>query len=82
MGLVHRPGIYASAAAICVCLLGALAVKRLAELAPCLVPGLVRVQVLVLIRLRPDVSHADLLLSARYLHSLAQPSRQAPTQRV
>src|SRR5438067_2073499 len=80
MGPRHLPGIHSSAAATCGRLPGPLAVQRLAELAPRLVPGGLRLEVLVMLRLevvmlrlRPGVSHADLLLSAGCSPSFAQP---------
>src|SRR6204780_135761 len=66
-GAVDLPGVLATAARVRVRILGTLALQRLAELAPGLILGTIRLRrVLGTIRLRRGVSHAELLPGRRY----------------
>src|ERR1700728_1476342 len=69
-GAVDLPGVLATAGRGCGRIIGTLALQRLAELAPGLILGVIRLRrVLGTIRLRRGVSHAE-LLPGRGFHSL------------
>src|ERR1700689_589030 len=65
-GAVNLPGVLATAGRVCVRVIGTLALQRLAELAPGLILGSIRLRrVLGTVRLRRGVSHAGLLPGRR-----------------